>query len=75
MYIDSSKRINLFSLKNIDIWLSYGSKSLKIPYKGICFLAIAQPFLTNWAEIFNVSSGDYYLSIDVKNPGFGPYLL
>ena len=28
MYIDSTKRINLVSLKNIDIWLSYGSKSL-----------------------------------------------
>ena len=49
-----------------------GQKVLKIPIipnKGVRFLAIAQPFfdqLGNWAEIFNGSSGDYYLSIDVK---------
>ena len=56
MYIDSTKRINLVSLKNIDIWLSYGS---------YVFWPLLSHFLTNWAEIFNGSSRDYYLSIDV----------
>ena len=39
-------------------------------YKSIRFLAITEPFLTNWAEIVYGSSRDYYLT----NPGFGPYL-
>ena len=58
-------------MKNIDIWPIYGPKIPIIPYQGIRFLAITQPFLTNRAEILYGNSRDYYLSIGV----FGPYLL
>ena len=47
MKIDSTKRINLVSLKILIFGQFMGQKSLKItiiPYKGIHFLAITQPF-------------------------------
>ena len=43
MYIDTTKRINLVSLKNIDVANLWAKKSLKIPiipYKGIRFMAL-----------------------------------
>ena len=54
MEFDSSNRINLVSLTNIDIWRSYGQKFSK--NTNIRFLAI-------WAEIFCGNLGNYYLSI------------
>ena len=59
MKIDSTKRVNVGSLKNIDIRLSYGPKSHS---------------LTNRAEIVYGNSRDYYLSIGVNNLDFKPYL-
>ena len=69
MYIDTTKRINLVSLKNIDIW-PMGKKVSKIPiipYKGI-------HFLTNWTKFFYGNSEDFYLSISVNKSWFRPYL-
>ena len=37
-----------------------------MPYKGIRFLAITQPYFTIRAEIFYENSRDYYLLINVK---------
>ena len=70
MYIDSTKRINLVSLKNVDIWLSYGSKYHLFHIWAYVVWPLLSHFLTNWAEIFNGSSRDYYLSIDVKKSWF-----
>ena len=49
--------------------MAYGSKSL-LKYQLFHIRAYAQPFLTNWSEIFNGSSRDYYLSIEVKKSWF-----
>ena len=61
-------RINLVSLKNINIWPSYRpkltSETRVCPYMGIRFSAITQPFLTNQAEILYGYSIKGPLSID-----------
>ena len=72
MYIDSTKRINLVSLKNIDIWVKKSLKYQLFHIRAYVFwpLLNAQPFFDQLAEIFNGSSEDYYLSIDVKKSWF-----
>ena len=45
-----------------------------IPYMGISFLAITQPFLTTRADNFYGNSRDYYLSIGVRNYVFDAIL-
>ena len=45
-----------------------------ISYKGIRFLAITQPFLTNRAEFFMGTQKTIIYRLVLTNPGFGPYL-
>ena len=52
MQFDSTKRINLFALKNIDI-----CKSIYLAM-GVRFLAMTQPFLPNRAEIMGTQETD-----------------
>ena len=50
-----------------------GQKFLKYQLfhiRAYVFWPLLSHFLTNWAEMFNGSSGEYYLSIDVKKSWF-----
>ena len=71
MYIDTTKRLNLVSLKNIDIRPIYGPNGL---LKYQIFHIRVYVFLTNQAEICYMNSGDYYLSIGVNKSLFRHYL-
>ena len=55
-----------------------GQKSLKIqiiPYKGISFLAITQPFFGHSGlEFFMRTQETIIYRLVLTNPGFGPYL-
>ena len=69
MKSDSTKRINLFSLK-ILIFGQTVSKIPNIPCKGIRSLSLTQPFFDKSAEIVYGSSGDHYLSIGIEKSRF-----
>ena len=65
MYIDSTKRINLVSLKNMDIWPIYGPKSL-LKYqlfhvRAHVFWPYLSHFLTSRVEIYYGNSRDHNL--------------